>query len=414
MAKALEGVRILDMTHVQSGPTCTQLLAWFGADVIKVERTGVGDATRGQLQDIPKVDSLYFTMLNHNKRSVTLNTKHARGKEIFAKLIKHCDVMVENFAPGAIDRMGFPWEKIQEINPRMIYASVKGFGPGPFEDCKVYENVAQCTGGSASTTGELDGFPMVTGAQIGDSGTGINLALGVVTALFHREKSGVGQRVTCAMQDGVLNLCRVKLRDQQRLAHGPLKEYPQFPNGEFGQATPRAGNASGGGQPGWIVKCKGWETDPDAYIYVITQAVAFPELAKVIGREDWLMDPEWSTPEARLPKLDKVFEEIEKWTKTKTKFEVMDILNPLNVPCGPIISMKELSEDPSLRATGTIVEVDHPKRGKYLTVGNPIKLSDSPSDVHRSPLLGEHTDEILAEIGLNDDEIAAAKDAKVV
>ena len=414
MAKALEGVRILDMTHVQSGPTCTQLLAWFGADVIKVERTGVGDATRGQLQDIPKVDSLYFTMLNHNKRSVTLNTKHARGKEIFAKLIKHCDVMVENFAPGAIDRMGFPWEKIQEINPRMIYASVKGFGPGPFEDCKVYENVAQCTGGSASTTGELDGFPMVTGAQIGDSGTGINLALGVVTALFHREKSGLGQRVTCAMQDGVLNLCRVKLRDQQRLAHGPLKEYPQFPNGEFGQATPRAGNASGGGQPGWIVKCKGWETDPDAYIYVITQAVAFPELAKVIGREDWLVDPEWSTPEARLPKLDKVFEEIEKWTKTKTKFEVMDILNPLNVPCGPIISMMELSEDPSLRATSTIVEVDHPERGKYLTVGNPIKLSDSPSDVHRSPLLGEHTDEILAEIGLNDDEIAAAKDEKVV
>ena len=414
MAKALEGVRILDMTHVQSGPTCTQLLAWFGADVIKVERTGVGDATRGQLQDIPKVDSLYFTMLNHNKRSVTLNTKHARGKEIFAKLIKHCDVMVENFAPGAIDRMGFPWEKIQEINPRLIYASVKGFGPGPFEDCKVYENVAQCTGGSASTTGELDGFPMVTGAQIGDSGTGINLALGVVTALFHREKSGLGQRVTCAMQDGVLNLCRVKLRDQQRLAHGPLKEYPQFPNGEFGQATPRAGNASGGGQPGWIVKCKGWETDPDAYIYVITQAVAFPELAKIIGREDWLVDPEWSTPEARLPKLDKVFEEIEKWTKTKTKFEVMDILNPLNVPCGPIISMMELSEDPSLRATGTIVEVDHPERGKYLTVGNPIKLSDSPSDVHRSPLLGEHTDEILAEIGLNDDEIAAAKDEKVV
>ena len=414
MAKALEGVRILDMTHVQSGPTCTQLLAWFGADVIKVERTGVGDATRGQLQDIPKVDSLYFTMLNHNKRSVTLNTKHARGKEIFAKLIKHCDVMVENFAPGAIDRMGFPWEKIQEINPRMIYASVKGFGPGPFEDCKVYENVAQCTGGSASTTGELDGFPMVTGAQIGDSGTGINLALGVVTALFHREKSGLGQRVTCAMQDGVLNLCRVKLRDQQRLAHGPLKEYPQFPNGEFGQATPRAGNASGGGQPGWIVKCKGWETDPDAYIYVITQAVAFPELAKVIGREDWLVDPEWSTPEARLPKLDKVFEEIEKWTKTKTKFEVMDILNPLNVPCGPIISMMELSEDPSLRATGTIVEVDHPERGKYLTVGNPIKLSDSPSDVHRSPLLGEHTDEILAEIGLNDDEITSAKDEKVV
>jgi formyl-CoA transferase len=414
MTKALEGVRILDMTHVQSGPTCTQLLAWFGADVIKVERPGVGDATRRQLQDIPDVDSLYFTMLNHNKRSLTLNTKNAKGKEIFAKLIKHCDVMVENFAPGAIDRMGFTWEKIQEINPRMIYASVKGFGPGPFEDCKVYENVAQCTGGSASTTGELDGFPMVTGAQIGDSGTGLNLAFGITTALFHREKSGRGQRITCSMQDGVLNLCRVKLRDQQRLAHGPLKEYPQYPNGEFGEATPRSGNASGGGQPGWIVRCKGWETDPDAYSYVITQAAAFPALAKTIGHEDWLDDPEWSTPEARLPKLDKVFEEIEKWTKTKTKFEVMDILNPLNVPCGPILSMKELAEEPSLRATGTIVEVDHPERGKYLTVGNPIKLSDSPTDVQRSPLLGEHTDEVLTEIGLSDAEIADAKEENAV
>ena len=414
MTKALEGVRILDMTHVQSGPTCTQLLAWFGADVIKVERPGVGDATRRQLQDIPDVDSLYFTMLNHNKRSLTLNTKNAKGKEIFAKLIKHCDVMVENFAPGAIDRMGFTWEKIQEINPRMIYASVKGFGPGPFEDCKVYENVAQCTGGSASTTGELDGFPMVTGAQIGDSGTGLNLAFGITTALFHREKSGRGQRITCSMQDGVLNLCRVKLRDQQRLAHGPLKEYPQYPNGEFGEATPRSGNASGGGQPGWIVRCKGWETDPDAYSYVITQAAAFPALAKTIGHEDWLDDPEWSTPEARLPKLDKVFEEIEKWTKTKTKFEVMDILNPLNVPCGPILSMKELAEEPSLRATGTIVEVDHPERGKYLTVGNPIKLSDSPTDVQRSPLLGEHTDEVLTEIGLSNAEISAGKEENAV
>jgi len=324
-------------------------------------------------------------------------------------------VMVENFAPGAIDRMGFPWEKIQEINPRMIYASVKGFGPGPYEDCKVYENVAQCTGGAASTTGEIDGFPMVTGAQIGDSGTGLHLALGIVTALFQREKSGRGQRVECAMQDGVLNLCRVKLRDQQRLAHGPLTEYPQYPNGTFGDAVPRAGNASGGGQPGWIVKCKGWETDPDSYIYVITQAAAFPSLAKAIGHEDWLEDPEWNTPEARLPKLDVMFDEIEKWTTTKTKFEVMETLNPLNVPCGPILSMKELAEEPALRATGTVVEVDHPTRGKYLSVGNPIKLSDSPADVKRSPLLGEHTEEILKQVlGYNDDAIAAARENKAI
>ena len=326
--KALEGVRILDMTHVQSGPTCTQLLAWFGADVIKVERPGVGDATRGQLRDIPDVDSLYFTMLNHNKRSITINTKSPAGKEIFTKLIAACDVLAENFAPGALDRMGFSWERIQEINPRIVYASVKGFGPGPYQDCKVYENIAQCTGGGASTTGFDDGPPTVTGAQIGDSGTGLHLALGIVTALFQREKTGRGQRVECAMQDGVLNLCRVKLRDQQRLARGPLTEYPQYPNGTFGDATPRSGNASGGGQPGSVVKCRGWEHDPNSYIYVIAQAAAFDGLARVIGRADWLDDPEWNTPEARLPKLDQVFAEIEKWTQTKTKFEVMETLNP--------------------------------------------------------------------------------------
>ncbi len=410
MGKALEGIRILDMTHVQSGPTCTQILAWFGADVIKIERPGVGDATRRQLRDIPDVDSLYFTMLNANKRSVTLNPKTETGNKIFAKLIEECDVMVENFAPGAIDRMGFPWERIQEINPRMIYASVKGFGPGPFEDCKVYENVAQCTGGSASTTGEIDRVPLVTGSQIGDSGTGIHLVAGILAALLHREKSGKGQRVVCAMQDAVLNLCRVKLRDQQRLAHGPLKEYPQYPNGAFGDAVPRAGNASGGGHPGSIVKCKGWETDPDAYIYVITQAQAFPALARTIGHEDWLEDPAWNTPEARLPRLAQVYEEIEKWTMTKDKMEVMATLNPLNVPCGPILSMKELAVEPSLRSTGTVVEVDHPERGTYLTVGNPIKLSDSPSDVGRAPLLGEHTEEILQTIvGLNEEEIEAAR-----
>ena len=217
------------------------------------------------------------------------------------------------------------------------------------------------------------------------------------------------------MQDGVLNLCRVKLRDQQRLAHGPLKEYPQYPNGTFGEATPRSGNASGGGQPGWIVKCKGWEDDPNAYIYVITQAAAFPGLARAIGREDWLDDPEWSTPEARLPKLEQVFDEIEKWTQTKTKFEAMEILNPLNVPCGPVLSMKELAVESSLRETGTVVEVDHPTRGRYVTVGNPIKLSDSPAAVVRSPLLGEHTEEILASVlGMSAAEIEAAKAAKAV
>ncbi len=409
--KALEGVKVLDFTHVQSGPTCTQLLGFFGADVIKVERPGVGDATRKQLIDVEGADSLYFTMLNHNKRSLTLNTKNETGKEVLERLIKECDVMVENFAPGALDRMGFTWERIQELNPRMILASIKGFGPGPYAECKVYENVAQCAGGSASTTGFLDGPPVVTGAQIGDSGTGLHLCLGIVTELFQREKSGRGQMVSAAMQDGVLNLCRVKLRDQQRLASGPLKEYSQFGEGvPFEDATPRAGNDSGGGQPGRILKCKGWETDKNAYTYFITQAAVWKRICDVIDKPEWKEDENFATPAARLPRLQEVFDAIEAWTMTKTKFEVMEICNPQDIPVGPILSMKEIAEEPSLRETGTIVEVDHPERGKYLTVGCPIKLSDSPVDVERSPLLGEHTDEVLTDfLGYSAQEVEKIK-----
>lgn len=415
MSKALNGVRILDFTHVQSGPTCTQLLAWFGADVIKVEKTIGGDITRGQLRDIPDVDSLYFTMLNHNKRSVTLDTKSDAGKQVLERLVKHCDVLVENFAPGVLDRMGFTWERIQELNPRMIVASIKGFGPGPYQDCKVYENVAQCAGGSASTTGFDDGPPLVTGAQIGDSGTGLHLALGIVTALYQRNTSGRGQQVQVAMQDGVLNLCRVKLRDQQRLDRTHvMKEYPQYPNGEFGSAVPRAANASGGGQPGTIVKCKGWETDPNAYLYFIAQAPVWKQICGVIGKEDWITHPDYATPEARLPRLKEVFATVEAWTLTKNKFDAMALLNEHDIPCGPILSMQELANEPSLRKTGTIVEVDHPKRGKYLSVGNPIKLSDSPAEVRRSPLLGEHTDEILAELGYAAADVAALRQKKAI
>jgi formyl-CoA transferase len=402
--KALEGVKILDFTHVQSGPTCTQLLAWFGADVIKVERPGVGDATRKQLVDVPGADSLYFTMLNHNKRSIELNPKTEAGKAVLTRLIETCDVLVENFAPGALDRMGFSWERIQEINPRLIMASVKGFGPGKYEDCKVYENVAQCAGGAASTTGFLDGPPLVTGAQIGDSGTGLHLALGIVTALYQRERSGRGQKVLAPMQDGVINLCRVKLRDQQRLAAGPLTEYSQHGKGiPFGDATPRAGNDSGGGQPGRILKCKGWETDPNAYTYFITQAAVWEKVCDVIGAPEWL------------DKLDEIFGRIEEWTMTKTKFEVMDICNPLDIPVGPILSTKEIMEDEGLRATGTIVDVDHPTRGRYTSVGCPIKLSDSPVEVTRSPLLGEHTEEILRDVlGYDGEELAGILESGAV
>ncbi|MFS8037342.1 formyl-CoA transferase [Xanthobacter sp. AM11] len=411
MGKALEGVRILDFTHVQSGPSCTQLLAWFGADVIKVERPGEGDVTRGQLRDVADADSLYFTMLNSNKRSITLDTKTPDGKTVLEDLVRKCDVLVENFAPGALDRMGLTWERLSSLNPRLILASVKGFGPGPFEDCKVYENVAQCAGGAASTTGFRDGLPMVSAAQIGDSGTGLHLALGIVTALFQREHTGRGQKVLCAMQDSVLNLCRVKLRDQQRLGHGPLMEYSQYGEGvPFGDTVPRAGNDSGGGQPGRILRCKGWEHDPNAYIYFITQAPVWAKICDVIHEPEWKTDPDYATPAARLPHLNEIFTRIEAWTMAHTKFEAMEILNRYDIPCGPILSMKEIAEDRSLYATGTLVEVEHPIRGTYLTVGNPIKLSDNDVPVERSPLLGEHTEEVLGEVlGFSADDIATLR-----
>ena len=406
---AFEGIKVLDFTHVQSGPTCTQLLAWLGADVIKVERPGEGDATRRQLVDVPGADSLYFTMLNHNKRSIEIDSKHETGKEVLARLIKACDVLVENFAPGALDRMGFTWERIQELNPRIVMASIKGFGPGRYEDCKVYENVAQCAGGSASTTGFPDGPPLVTGAQVGDSGTGLHLALGITAALLQRERTGRGQKVSAAMQDAVLNLCRVKMRDQQRLKAGPLREYSQHGRGEpFGAATPRSGNDSGGGQPGSVLKCKGWEDDPDAYTYFIIQAAVWEKVCDLIGAPEWKTDAGYATPPERLDKLDAIFGRIEEWTMERTKYEVMEECNPLGIPVGPILSMRELAEDEGLRATGTMVRVDHPERGEYLSVGCPIKLSDSEVEVTRSPLLGEHTREILASVlGCSEGEIEA-------
>jgi formyl-CoA transferase len=416
MTKPLDGIRIIDFTHVQAGPACTQLLAWYGADVIKVERPGSGDVTRSQLRDIPGADALYFTMLNGNKRSLTLDTKTQEGKEVLEKMIKTSDVMVENFGPGALDRMGFSWKRIQELNPKMIMASVKGFSDGhSYEDLKVYENVAQCAGGAASTTGFWDGPPTVSAAALGDSNTGMHLAIGILTALMQREKTGRGQKVSCSMQDAVLNLCRVKLRDQQRLDRvGYLEEYPQYPHGTFTDVVPRGGNAGGGGQPGWVLKCKGWETDPNAYIYFTIQGHAWEPITKAIGKPEWATDPAYMTAEARQDKIFDIFAIIEDWLKDKTKYEAVDILRKFDIPCAPVFSMKELAASPDLRKSGSIVEVDHKVRGKYLTIGSPIKFSDLEVEVKPSPVLGEHTDEVLADLGYSSDDIAKLHAAKAV
>lgn len=408
MDKALSDIRILDMSHVQAGPTGSQLMAWLGADVIKFEPP-TGDITRGQLRDVPNADSLYFTMLNCNKRSITVNMKNPAGKEIFIELLKKCDVVMENFGPGVLDRLGFSWEKVHEINPRIVMASIKGFGSsGPYADFKAYENVAQAMGGGMSTTGSPDGAPFVSGAQIGDSGTGLHLVIGILAALHQRNKTGKGQYVELAMMDAVMNLCRVKWRDHQRLTRGELSEYSVPTEGL--KATPRSGNDSGGGQLGNAIKCK--PGGPNDYIYVVVQEAVWDALGNKIGGEALAKDPKFSTIGERRKHQGKMWELIEKFASRYNKREFMAILNEIDVPCGPVMSTEDLANDEHVKLRNMYVKLDHPQRGTWHNIGMPIKLSDSPADIKRSPLLGEHTEEVLKQVlGYDDAKIASLKSA---
>src|ERR1700681_3989220 len=412
MNKALSGVRILDMTHVQAGPTASQLMAWLGADVIKFEPP-TGDVTRGQLRDVLNADSRYFTMLNCNKRSITVNMKNPVGKEVFIALLKKCDVVMENFGPGVPDPLGVCWKKIHDSNPAIIRASIKGFGSsGPYADFKAYENVAQAMGGSMSTTGVPEGPPFVTGAQIGDSGTGLHLAIGLLAALRQRDRTGQGQYVEVAMMDGVMNLCRVKWRDHQRLTHGPMSEYSVPTEGLT--APPRAGNDSGGGQLGYAIKCK--PGGPNDYIYVVVQEAVWEGLAKRIGPDvghpDLATDPRFAKISDRRKNQNDMWRLIEQFASKHTKREFMVILNDLDVPCGPIMSTEDLANDEHVRGREMYVELDHPQRGKWFNIGMPIKLSASPAKIERSPTLGEHTDEVLKQVlGYDDAKVQQLKGA---
>jgi len=407
--EALKGVRILDMTHVQAGPTCSQLLAWLGADVIKFENPQ-GDATRGQLRDVPNADSLYFTMLNCNKRSITVNMKTEEGKQVFVDLAKKCHVIMENFGPGVLDRLGFTWEKIRSINPKIVMGSIKGFGSsGPYADFKAYENVAQAMGGAMSTTGVPEGPPFVTGAQIGDTGTGLHLAIGLLAALRQADRTGKGQYVEVAMMDGVMNLCRVKFRDHQRLTRQNLSEYSVATRQGMG-AVPRAGNDSGGGQLGNAIHCK--PHGPNDWLYVVVQEAVWEDLAKLVGGEALVNDPRFSKISERRKNQNEMWRLITQFASNHTKREFMAILNPIDVPCGPIMSTDDLANDEHVRGRDMWVELEHPQRGKWWNVGMPIKLSDSPAKIERSPTLGEHTDEILKDVlGYEQEKIAKLRNA---
>ncbi len=380
MSKALEGIRIIDMTHNQAGPACTQILAWLGADVIKLEEPGKGDVARTNMRDQDS-DSLFFLILNANKQSLTLNLKTEEGKELFKKVIEKADVLVENFSPGALDRLGLGYKVLSKINKKLIYATIKGFGTyGPYSQFKSFEPIAQAMGGAMCATGFPENPPTYVWPAIGDSGTGMHMAIGILAALQQRNSSGKGQEVEVSMQDSVANIMRISLRDHQRL--GGVQE--------------RTGNQLGKNVPGSTYPCApGGRND---YIYIFAQQQMWKAFANAIGRPDIIEDSRYATPESRWDNRETLNAIIEGWTRQKTKYEAMRILGDAGVPSGACQDTGEILEDPHLKEREMIIDIDYPPRGKYKTVGCPIKLSDSPADIKRPPTLGEHTEDLIGKL----------------
>jgi formyl-CoA transferase len=390
MSQALTGIRVVDLTNNQAGPSCGQILAWLGADVIKVEEPGKGDPARHVLNDRPGADALFYLSFNANKRSLTLNLKQPRARDVFRALLRTADVLLENFGPGVMERLGFDWPALEALNPRLVFASIKGFGSyGPYRDYKAYEPIAQAMGGAMSVTGFPDGPPTYMWPSIGDSGTGMHCVIGILAALMQRHTTGRGQQVEVSMQDAVVNLMRVSLRDHQRL----------------GRPMERTGNQLGAGVPGTTYRCR--PGGPNDYVFVFVQQQMWHPLLRAIGREDLVGDPRYETADARWRRKDEVDALVEAWTEKRDKHEAARVLAGAGVPCGACLDTGEVLADPHLRARDMIVEVEHPVRGRFLTVGNPIKLSASPTTIGPAPLLGQHRREILAELGYSDADIEA-------
>lgn len=411
----LQGIKVVDFTNVQSGPSCTQMLAWFGAEVIKIERPGVGDPTRTELQFSKDAPSYYYLQLNSDKKSLTLDAKTPDGKEILTKLIKEADIFVENLHPGAMDKLGFGWEAVHALNPRCIYGTIKGFPEGsPYANLKAYEPIAQVTGGAATTTGWYSGddnIPTQSGAALGDSNTGMHLLIGLLAALAQREKTGEGCYVYQSMHNACLNLCRIKTRDQLTLDKlGYLVQYPQYPNEKFPDYVPRSGNIEGGGVLGWTYKCKNWATDPNDYVYVIVERgeKQFENFCKVIGFEDWLTNPDFNTADARDKHKSEIWQRIQAYTIGKTKYEVTKELGDNGIPCGPVLNMKEILNDQSLYANKTLVKIEQGGNvGEFVTVGCPCTFSNFTPNYGPAPELGGNTNEILTSLGYTADQIEA-------
>lgn len=410
----LQGIKVIDFTEVQSGPSCTQLLAWLGAEVIKIERPGKGDATRKELQFDPDCPSYYFLQLNSDKKSLALDAKTPDGKKILTKLIETCDVFIENLHPGAMDKLGFSWEVVHKLNPKCVYGTIKGFPiSSKYKDLKAYEPIAQVTSGAASTTGWWEGpdnVPTQSGAALGDSNSGMHLTIGILAALLQRNITGEGSYVYQSMHNASLNLCRIKTRDQLTLDRiGYLTQFPQYPSEKFGDFVPRSGNQEGSGVLGWTYKCKGWETDPNAYVYVILQREPknFELACKALGFEDWLTNPDFNTADARDRHKQEIYKRIEGFTINKTKYEVTELLSKAGIPVGPVLSTKEIMDDESLYDGNTLVKINQGgKIGVFTTVGVPFTISNFQPTYGPCPELGGNTNEVLKAYGFTDAEIA--------
>ena len=378
MSQALSGIRVIDMTHNQAGPACAQILGFLGAEVIKLEEPKGGDVARTNMRDKADSDSLFFLVLNANKQSLTLNLKTQEGKDLFRQVISQSDVLLENFGPGALDRLGLGYEVLSKLNPRLIYATIKGFGTyGPYSGFKSFEPIAQAMGGAMCVTGFPENPPTYVFPAIGDSGTGMHMAIGILAALQQRHTTGKGQHVEVSMQDAVVNLIRVSLRDHQRYGHPP----------------PRVGNQLGRTIPGTTYPCA--PGGPNDYVYIFAQPQMWKAFLGVLGQPERAADPRFATPDARWENRDAMNAIVAAWTMQRSKHEVMKLMGDAGVPCVACLDTTEVLDDPHLRAREMIVDVDYPTRGTYQTVGSPIKLSDSPVLVHRPPLLGEHTEALL-------------------
>jgi formyl-CoA transferase len=400
---ALSGVRIIDLTQFEAGTSCTESLAWLGADVIKVEPPVKGDQGRRLSPDNQSVDSYYFILLNANKRSVTLNLKEAAGKEILRELIKQGDVFVENFAPGAIERLGFGYDQVKRINPRIIYAQVKGFAQdGPYGKFLSFDMIAQAAGGSYAITGERGGPPVKPGSNAGDTGTGLHLALGITAALYQRQITGKGQRIEVAMQESVINYCRVSYDGYLSTGKVPSR------NGALGANANRA--------PSGIFPCKGGGGNDWCYIHPTRQGnQSWERLLKTIGREDLIDDPRYATPELRFEHRDEVNGIVAEWTRTRDKREVMEVIGSAGVPAGAVFDNDDLARDPFLRKRGMFVEIEHPVRGKFVMPGWPVKMSASQVSLTPAPLVGQHNEEVLSEVlGYSPEQVAALREQQVL